>query len=215
MGFTVIMRMVTHTMTDSKMRGSSTRNPPLTSQIGSSPPRGIFRGMLPRAARPSLRRLIPWLLATAALLVLSPPFLVAEEADKSTIAVHASDSRFEDVMDGLRLAIEERGLFINNIMHMNEMLERTGADLGADQPLFGQAQSVEFCSAVLSRRMIAEAPERIVNCPFIIAVYTLPDDPDQTYVAHRRFPAEELASSEAMREVATLLEAIAEQALSW
>ncbi len=65
-------------------------------------------------------------------------------------------------------------------MHMNEMLERTGEDLGLGGALYGQAESVEFCSAVLSRKMISEDPRRIVNCPFIIAVYTLPGEPNAT-----------------------------------
>lgn len=130
-------------------------------------------------------------------------------------AVYESDSSFSDVMDGLKLAIQQRGMFINNLMHMNEMLERTGADLGLGGPLFGDADSVEFCSAVLSRKMISEDPRRIVNCPFIIAVYTLPGEPDTTYVAHRKIPASETEQSPAMQEVATMLEEVAEEAVSW
>lgn len=129
--------------------------------------------------------------------------------------VYESDSSFSDVMDGLRLAIEQRGMFINNVMHMNEMLERTGADLGLGGPLFGQAESVEFCSAVLSRKMISEDPRRIVNCPFIIAVYTLPDASGTTYVAHRKIPASETEQSPAMQEVAAMFEQVAGDAVSW
>lgn len=131
-------------------------------------------------------------------------------------AVYESESSFSDVMDGLKLAIQERGLFINNVMHMNEMLERTGQDLGAEEgALFGQADSIEFCSAVLSRKMISGDPRRIVNCPFIIAVYTLPGEPGTTYVAHRAIPSAETEQSEAMQEVATMLQAISEDAVSW
>jgi len=130
-------------------------------------------------------------------------------------AVYESSSSFSDVMDGLKLAIQQRGMFINNLMHMNEMLERTGTDLGLGGPLFGQAESVEFCSAVLSRKMISEDPRRIVNCPFIIAVYTLPGQPDTTYVAHRKISASETEQSPAMKEVASMLEAVAGDAVSW
>lgn len=131
-------------------------------------------------------------------------------------AVYESENSFSDVMDGLRLAIEQRGMFINNVMHMNEMLERTGQDLGFENdPLFEQADSIEFCSAVLSRKMISEDPRRIVNCPFIIAVYTLPGEPDTTYVAHRAIPSAETEQSEAMQAVAAMLQEIAEDAVSW
>jgi uncharacterized protein (DUF302 family) len=130
-------------------------------------------------------------------------------------AVYESDSSFEDVIDGLKLAIQERGMYINNVMHMDEMLERTGKDLGMEETIYTHAQSIEFCSAVLSRRMTAEDPTRIVNCPFIIAVYTLPDEPDTTYVVHRRIPAAETEASEVMRDVSQMLQDVADGAVSW
>ncbi|KAA6181627.1 DUF302 domain-containing protein [Thiohalocapsa marina] len=130
-------------------------------------------------------------------------------------AVYESDSSFEDVMDALKLSIQERGMYINNIMHMDEMLERTGKDLGLGDAIYGSAQSVEFCSAVLSRRMTAENPARIVNCPFIVSVYTLPDQPDTTYVAYRTISDSETQGSQVMQEVAAMLEGVAEGAVSW
>jgi uncharacterized protein (DUF302 family) len=141
--------------------------------------------------------------------------LAAAAAQAESYAVYESDSSFEDVIDGLKLAIQERGMYINNVMHMDEMLERTGKDLGMDETIYTHAQSIEFCSAVLSRKMTAEAPARIVNCPFIIAVYTLPDDADTTFVVHRRIPAAETKSSAVMREIAEMLEAVANSAASW
>jgi uncharacterized protein (DUF302 family) len=146
----------------------------------------------------------------AALLATAACAATAEE-----YAVYESESGFSDVMDGLKLAIQQRGMFINNVMHMNEMLERTGEDLGLGGPLYEQAESVEFCSAVLSRKMIAEDPRRIVNCPFIIAVYTLPGEPDKTFVAHRVIPHAQTEQSEAMKEVAAMLKDVAEDAVSW
>jgi uncharacterized protein (DUF302 family) len=129
--------------------------------------------------------------------------------------VYESDSSFEDVMDALKLAIEERGMYINNVMHMDEMLERTGKDLGMDEQIYKNAHSVEFCSAVLSRKMTAEDPNRIVNCPFIVSVYTLPDQPGTTHVVHRLISDAETARSAVMREVADMLKGVAEGASSW
>jgi uncharacterized protein (DUF302 family) len=149
------------------------------------------------------------LLLTLLLAIATP--LLAEDG----YAVYESDSSFSDVMDGLKLAIQERGMFINNVMHMNDMLERTGEDLGLGGPLFAEADSVEFCSALLSRKMISEDPRRILNCPFIIAVYSLPGEPGTTYVAHREIPESEIAQSEAMAEVAAMLKGVAEDAISW
>lgn len=130
-------------------------------------------------------------------------------------AVYESESDFETVLEGAKMAIQERGMYINNVMHMGEMLERTGKDLGMDQKIYEKAESIEFCSAVLSRKMTAEDPGRIVNCPFILAIYVLPEEPDKTYVAHRTVAAQEIQSSEIMAEIAEMLKAVAEGAVSW
>lgn len=151
---------------------------------------------------------LPWICLTLTFLV------GLGQAQAEEYVVYETDSSFEDVMDLVELAIQERGLYINNIMHMDEMLERTGKDLGMDEQLYTNAHSVEFCSAVLSRRMASENPARVVYCPFIVAVYTLPDDPT-TYVAYRSIPESAIAGSEVMREVAEMLQGVAEGATSW
>jgi len=151
-----------------------------------------------------------YLLALIALAAL-PGTLLAGGA----YAVYESESDFDTVMEGAKMAIQERGLYINNVMHMGEMLERTGKDLGMDEKIYGHAESIEFCSAVLSRKMTSEDPSRIVNCPFIVSIYTLPDEPEKTYVAHRVISEEETAGSEIMTEVAEMLKGVAEGAASW
>jgi len=130
-------------------------------------------------------------------------------------AVYESESDFETVMDGAKMSIQERGMYINNVMHMDEMLERTGKDLGLGGKIYEKAQSIEFCSAVLSRKMTSEDPRRIVNCPFILSVYVLPDRPDKTYVAHRTVSEQEVQSSVIMAEVSEMLMGVAEGAVSW
>ena len=130
-------------------------------------------------------------------------------------AVYESESDFETVMEGAKMAIQERGMYINNVMHMDEMLERTGKDLGMDEKIYEKAHSIEFCSAVLSRKMTSEDPSRIVNCPFILAIYVLPGEPDKTYVAHRTVAKREVRSSEIMAEISEMLKGVAEGAVSW
>lgn len=161
--------------------------------------------------RPPTRRLHSLLIILALALGPTAPRVLAEGG----YTVYQSEASFDDVMDALKLAIELRGLYINNVMHLGEMLERTGKDLGLDAPLFGRAESVEFCSAVLSRQMISEVPARIVNCPFIISVYTLPGKDGTTFVAHREIPEAEVAASPVMARVAAMLEAVASAAATW
>ncbi len=125
-------------------------------------------------------------------------------------AVYKSESSYEDVKQALTMAIEEKGMYINNVMHMSEMLERTGKDLGIGGKIYEKAESIEFCSALLSRKMTSENPHRIVNCPFIISVYVLPNEPDVTYVVHRKV---HMGDSEgAMQEVKAMLESLGKAA---
>jgi hypothetical protein len=130
-------------------------------------------------------------------------------------ALYESNSDFDTVLDGAKNAIQERGLYINNIMHLGEMLERTGKDLGIGGPIYSRAESIEFCSATLSRKMTEENPLRLVNCPFILSIYTLPGKEGKTFIVHRTVAEEETATSPAMREVAEMLKGVAEGAASW
>jgi uncharacterized protein (DUF302 family) len=129
--------------------------------------------------------------------------------------VYESESDFDTVMDGAKAAIQERGMYINNIMHMGEMLERTGKDLGMDEKIYEHAESIEFCSAVISRKMTKEDPARIVNCPFILSVYTLPGQKGKTFIAYRAIPQAEIDGSEVMAEVSEMLKGVGQGAAAW
>lgn len=155
---------------------------------------------------------LPGLLVAAVLSVGPFPDPVAAEGG---YAVYESDATFDDVLEGLKLAIEERGMYINNVMHMGEMLERTGKDLGLDTPIYARAESIEFCSAILSREMTSEDPARIVNCPFIISVYALPNKEGTTFVAHREIPQDQVEGSAVMARIATMLKEVAAAAAAW
>ena len=128
---------------------------------------------------------------------------------------YRSDSSFEDTLDGLKAAIQERGMYINNVMDMSGMLERTGQDLGLAGGTYAQASSVEFCSAPLAHQMTAEHPARIINCPFIISLYRLSAEPGATYVVHRGIPRHEQDASPAMAKIATMLQELSEAAIAW
>jgi len=148
----------------------------------------------------------------APILLAALPFAVIAGGAYS---VYETENDFETVIDGAKLAIQERGMYISNLMHMDEMLERTGKDLGMDTKIYEKAQSIEICSAVLARKMTSEDPARIVNCPFILSIYVLPGEPGKTYVAHRTIPEEETQSSAIMAEIANMLKEVATAAISW
>ena len=93
---------------------------------------------------------------------------------------------FSEVRDALTMAIENRGLVVNYVSHIADMLNRTGNDIGASKSIFEQAEIIEFCSASLSRRMMEADQHNIVLCPFAISVYSLPGEPGKVWITYRQ-----------------------------
>lgn len=129
---------------------------------------------------------------------------------------YSKDARFEDARDDLKAAIENRGLVIDHISHIHDMLERTGKDLGTTTPVFANAESFLFCSAVVSRKTMEADPHNIVFCPYVIAVYATAKEPNKVHVAYRRpqQPAGTPQSQASLKAVEELLDGIAREALN-
>ena len=127
------------------------------------------------------------------------------------IAVYKADGNFEDVVDNVKLAIEARGMLVSGILHVSDMLNRTGPDLGFRQ-VFVKAESVEFCSAKISHEMTQSSPENMAICPFTISVFVTTEEPDQVYVAYRR---QQLAgdSTAVIDSIHELMEGIVEESI--
>lgn len=106
-------------------------------------------------------------------------------ANQGPMVIYQSEEPFEDVIENIKMAIQERGMLVSGILHVSDMLNRTGPDLGYPQ-IFEKAESVEFCSADISHRMTQVAPENMAICPFTISVYVKSKEPLQLYVAYRR-----------------------------
>jgi len=150
----------------------------------------------------------------SALTILGAVPALANEATSENMVRYAVTSDFESVTDALRLAITNQGLVINSESHIDEMLDRTGQDLGIEGKIYEHAVAFEFCSASYSRLMMAADPHNIVFCPFVISAYVTPAEPDKVYVAYRRPWRTDGsdASREALDSVAELLDTIATEA---
>jgi uncharacterized protein (DUF302 family) len=132
------------------------------------------------------------------------------------MAVSTTNGSFEDVRDAVEMAITNRGMVVNNVAHIGEMLARTGKDLGDTRQIFLKAEALEFCSAVASRKMMEPDPDNIVFCPYVIAVYVVPDKPDEVRVAYRRPQiVGSPASKKALKAVDKLLAGIVKDALQY
>jgi uncharacterized protein (DUF302 family) len=129
----------------------------------------------------------------------------------SPIKVYTSEEPFEDVVENIKMAIVEQGLLVSGTLHVSDMLNRTAPDLGFTE-VFSKAESVEFCSALLSHKMALASPENIAICPFTIAVYVKHADPEKVYVAYRS-PHLAGNAKQATDEIITLLEAVIEDSI--
>ncbi len=127
-------------------------------------------------------------------------------ADEASVVTYEVDASFEEATLNVQDAIIGRGLVVDHVSHVGEMLNRTAADLGAEQTIYAAADVYMFCSAALSRKMMEADPANVGHCPYGIFVYMLPDQPEISYLGYRRMPAG------AMREVETLLDEIAREA---
>lgn len=123
-------------------------------------------------------------------------------------------SDFETIRDQVADAITDRGMVINNVSHIGNMLERTRKDLGVGKHIYLHAEALEFCSAVVSRNTMEVDPHNIVFCPYVITIYELKQEPGKIYVAYRK--ASRLgngAASAIIEQVAKLLRDIAREGI--
>ncbi|MDG3040285.1 DUF302 domain-containing protein [Roseicyclus marinus] len=112
---------------------------------------------------------------------------------------------FEDASFGVENAIINRGLVIDYTSHVGDMLNRTGADVGATEQLFDNAQIFLFCSAAVSRRVMEADPMNIVHCPYGIFIA---ERDGAVMIGHRDYP------DGPMQEVEALLDAIILEAMA-
>ena len=120
------------------------------------------------------------------------------------VTAYKTDGSFEDATFAVESAIVGRGLVIDYVSHVGDMLARTGADVGSDVQLFEAADVFIFCSAVTSRSVMESDLMNIAYCPYGIFVA---DTGDEVMVGFRNFP------EGAMQEVQALLDEIAQEAV--
>ncbi|GGA25616.1 DUF302 domain-containing protein [Neptunicoccus cionae] len=114
------------------------------------------------------------------------------------------DGSFDDATFGVESAIVNKGLVIDLISHVGEMLNRTGQDVGSDVKLFENADIFMFCSAVVSRKVMEADPMNIVHCPYGIFVA---EREGKVMVGYRNYP------EGPMQEVQALLDEIVREAV--
>ena len=151
---------------------------------------------------------------TIAAVLLFAGLINAALAADNYMVVSTKKGNFNDVRDDVEMAITDRGMVVNNVSHIGEMLERTGKDLGDGKQVFLKAEALEFCSAVVSRKMMEADPDNIVFCPYVISVYVVPGKPHEVRIAYRKPQITgSPASRQALKAVDELLSGIVKDAL--
>lgn len=128
---------------------------------------------------------------------------VSGAAGAQDAITYGFDGSFEDAVFAVESAIVGKGLVVDYVSHVGDMLNRTGADVGSSEMLFENAQIFIFCSAVVSREVMEADPGNIVHCPY--GIYVAERD-GAVSIGHRDFP------DGPMDAVETLLEEIVAEA---
>lgn len=137
------------------------------------------------------------LLAGLAALALAVP-AAAQEA-----VTYETEASFDDAAFALENAIINRGLVIDYVSHVGEMLERTKEDVGGTKTIFEAADVFLFCSASLSREVMEADPMNLAHCPYGLFVA---ERDGTVMVGYRTYPEGE------MQKVQTLLDSLAREA---
>lgn len=138
----------------------------------------------------------PFLFATAGLVATVLAGHGPARADGVTS--YQVESSFDDVAFALESAIIGQGLVIDHISQVGEMLNRTAADVGAERQIYLAADVYQFCSAVLSRKMMEANPDNIAHCPYSVFIYELAEHAGVIHVGYRRVPPGEMQEVEAL-----------------
>ncbi|WP_299047198.1 DUF302 domain-containing protein [uncultured Tateyamaria sp.] len=119
--------------------------------------------------------------------------LAAAAGHAETPIVVPFDGSFDDAAFAVESAIVDRGLVIDYVSHVGDMLNRTGADVGSDTKLFEAADIFIFCSAVLSREVMEADPMNIAHCPYGIFVA---EQAGAVVIGYRDYPEGEMSKVE-------------------
>jgi len=127
-------------------------------------------------------------------------------ASAQEFKTYTTDMPFADAAFAVESAILSKGLVIDHISHVGDMLERTRADVGSDKVLFLGADVYGFCSASVSRQVMEADPLNIQFCPYAIRIYEQPGTAGTVTISHQTYTG-------TMDPVNTLLESIVDDAL--
>lgn len=97
---------------------------------------------------------------------------------------------FEDVFADLQDTVINRGLVIDFVGHVDDMLTRTSAaaqsitESGAKSPYL-HAKYIQFCSSKLTHKAVSADPQNLAICPYIVYLYEARSKPGKVTIGYR------------------------------
>ena len=128
------------------------------------------------------------------------------------VTYNRKGATYEDVRLELETAIVNEGLKIDYTGNIAAMLQRTGPDVGSNQPIYQHAEFFTFCSAKLSRAMMEADPATMSQCPYVMFIYQRAATTRDVVVGYRKVSAPGRAAK-ALEEINQLLDRIARAAV--
>jgi len=142
-----------------------------------------------------------WFLVVGAVV----PFAAAAS---SSIFILVVEEDFDNVSVDVESAIANRGFVIDFHSNIGEMLDRTAKDVGSMSAVYKRAETWQFCSSILSRKMVEVNPVNIAYCPYIVFAYETTDNPGMVVVGYKKHGSEDNASNAILNEIDEHLESI-------
>jgi len=106
--------------------------------------------------------------------------------EEKSVFITKAGTSFDDINESVRAAITDGGMIVSGTLHISNMLNRTGKDIGFTKNIFKKSEAVEFCSAIISHKMAVVHPSNVSMCPFTVVIYELNDEPGVVYLSYRR-----------------------------
>lgn len=138
-------------------------------------------------------------LAGAVALAILAAGVPAQADDFVTVEVQAE---YEEILFLIEQAITNRGLVVDHVNHVGDMLARTKGDVGGAKDIFAQANVFSFCSATISRQVMEADIRNFQFCPYAIHIYQEASEGAPVVVGYREY------APSSMRPVNDLLQQI-------
>lgn len=141
-----------------------------------------------------------------------PTSTTTKKAPITYVKTIEDDDDYASIKENVEMAITDRGLIISGELHISEMLNRTGKDLGFNKNIYKKAEGIEFCSAKISHAMAQVDPSNVAMCPFTIVISQLNDDPDKINLSYRYVPLQGDGAA-VEKQIQQLLQGIVDEAV--